>query len=110
MEPSPSLRDLFDQPCIWRRNCAPIFSPNTAPTRYCARDVEGLLVADAADDAALIAGGAEAAVARSASEAMQALPPGSRIGSFDSVGRYSAKAARRPCSAPLASMQACARK
>ncbi len=83
MEPSSSLRDLFDQSVDLAPELRADFLAAHCPDPVLRARVERLLVMDATDDSPLIAGGAEA-VARTIADgdAMQALPPGSRIGPF----------------------------
>ena len=86
MDPSPSLRELFDQAVLLAPDLRAGFLVECCPDPELRASVERLLMADAADDDALFSGGAEA-VARAIGDTdiVQSLPPGSRIGSFELV-------------------------
>jgi eukaryotic-like serine/threonine-protein kinase len=86
MEPSPSLRELFDEAVMLAPDERAGFLAARCADPTLRSSVERLLAADAAGDAAWFSGGAEAA-ARAIGEADVALtlPPGSRIGPFELV-------------------------
>ena len=83
MQPSPSLRELFDQAVVLAPELRADFLAERCPDPALRTSVERLLIADAAEDDALFSGGAEAvACAIGEADVAQTLPPGSRIGPF----------------------------
>ena len=83
MQPSPSLRELFDQAVRLAPEQRASFLVERCPDPVLRTSVERLLIADEADDDALFSGGAEAAAcAIGEADVVQTLPPGSRIGPF----------------------------
>ena len=84
MQPSPSLRELFDQTVLLAPGQRAAFLLEHCADSNMRAAVERLLRADAAADDALFSGGAEAAArAIGEDDAAQTLPPGSRIGAFE---------------------------
>ncbi len=83
MQPSPSLRELFDRAVLLAPEQRAGFLAERCPDPALRTSVERLLIADAAEDDALFSGGAEAvACAIGEADVAQTLPPGSRIGPF----------------------------
>jgi len=84
MQPSPSLRELFDESVLLAPERRAGFLAERCADPALRAAVESLLQADAALDDALGRGGAEAAAhAIGEADAAQTLPPGSRIGPFE---------------------------
>ena len=84
MEPSPSLRELFDQAVLLTPEQRAVFLAECCPDTVLRAEVEDLLRADAAGGDALLFAGAEAAAhAIGEADFAQSLPPGSRIGPFE---------------------------
>ncbi len=87
MEPSQSLRELFDQAVELPPQLRADFLSEHCPDAALRARVKRLLDIDATDDGALFAGGAEAVADLIADvEPAQALPPGSLIGPFTLLG------------------------